>query len=136
MERILAAHPSGGDLAAILQSGIVMFRKNKGKIKLKNLETNIPEILNNFLLVDSGKPVETTAEMVKLVNQKYESSKTEVTKFLQSQSALTTRLAKILKKGETEKFFVIIKKTEKNLEKLGVVGNEAKTIIRKIILPK
>lgn len=131
-EKIFHGNPSGGDLAAVLQNGIFLFKNNNGKIKLKNLKITIPASFNNFLLIDSGKPAETTAQMIKIVNQKYETSKTEVIKVFQSQGALTSRLVKVLKKGDSEKFIQVITKAEKNLEKLGVVGENAKTIIRQI----
>lgn len=128
-ETVFHGNPSGGDLAAVLETGIILFRKSNDKFKVKNLNFEIPKNLNKFLLINSGKPEETTSDMVKFVSQKQNTVDGELTKFLQSQGALSTRLVKILKKGEEDKFIQLIKKSEKNLEKLGVVSEYAKKIV-------
>lgn len=131
-EKVFHGNPSGGDLAAVLQSGIILFRKGKTGNKIKPLDFKVPEKIAKLVLISSGKPVEATAEMVQLVRDNYIKSPREVTGIFQSQGALATRMVKVLKKGDPEKFIKVIKKAERNLEKLGVVGKKAKGIIRKI----
>lgn len=131
-EKIFHGNPSGGDLAAVLQDGMILFRKGKSKNKIKALNFKTPESLNKLLLINSGKPVETTAQMVKLVKEKYDNSPLQINRIFQSQGALTSRLIKILKKGDQEKYIKAIKKAEQNLEKMGVVGEIAKSIIKNI----
>ncbi len=131
-EKIFHGNPSGGDLAAVLQSGIILFRKGKTTNKIKPLGFKIPEEIANLVLINSGKPAETTAEMLQLVKDNYARSQSEIIGIFQSQGALATRMAKVLKKGDQEKFIKIIKKAERNLEKLGVVGEAAKQIIHNI----
>lgn len=133
-EKVFHGNPSGGDLAAVLQSGIILFRKDKTGNKIKPLGFKISDKIAKLVLINSGKPVETTAEMVQLVKDNYTKSPKEVTGIFQSQGALTTRMVKVLKKGDQEKFVKIIKKSERNLEKLEVVGKAAKQIIHRIEL--
>lgn len=129
-EKIFHGNPSGGDLAAVLNKGLTYFKKNPDNTKIMT-----PVSLNrklNLLLLDSGKPVETTAEMVEKVSIKYQESRTKLNKIFDSQEQLTKAMVQVLKDGNVTGFKKIIAKAEVNLEKLGVVGKSAKAIIRKI----
>ena len=127
-ERIFHGNPSGGDLAAVLNQGLTYFKKNPD-----GPNATAPLSLNqdlDFLLIDSGKPEESTSEMVSLVSLR--AKRSNLDEILDSQEILANQLLKVLKKWDEIKFIETIKKAENNLEKLGLVGKTAKAIIRKI----
>lgn len=127
-EKIFHGNPSGGDLAAILNEGLTYFKKNPDSSK-----TIIPLSLNgdlNFLLIDSGKPTETTSEMVSQVASL--AKRKNLTKIFNSQEDLANQFIDVLKTADHKKIINIIKAAENNLELLNVVGKTAKSIIRKI----
>lgn len=127
-EKIFHGNPSGGDLAAVLNKGLTYFKKNSD-----NSKTIRPLLLKKdlfFLLIDSGKPIENTSEMVSIVSSKSKSQKLD--DIFNSQDELTNDMIKILKTGQTDKLINLFKKAEKNLEEIGVVGETAKSIIRNI----
>jgi len=127
-EKIFHGNPSGGDLVTVLSRGLTYFKKNsddKKTISPLSLGRDL-----DLLLINSGKPNESTSDMVKLVPLR--AKRGNLDEILDSQEILTNQLLKVLKKWDEIKFIEIIKKAEQNLEKLGVVGKTAKAIIRKI----
>lgn len=129
-EKIFNGNPSGGDNNTVVFGGLIWFRKETDSLKTF---TNLPLTgLNNILLFDSGKPSESTAEMVVQVSQKAKRSSGGFKKILDDQESLAKQLVPILKEGDEKALIQIIKSSESNLEKLGVVGKTAKLIIRKI----
>jgi len=99
---------SGVDQSIVREGGVLKYQKGVGyeKFKVTNLK---------FLLIDSGKPVESTGEMVEKVSKG--SFKTEF-----------SRMGEIAENWEPNK----IQENEQLLEKIGVVGLAAKEIIRKV----
>ena len=129
-EKVFHGNPSGGDLAAVLNPGLTYFKKNSD-----NSKTIIPLPFNQslkLLLIDSGKPIETTAEMLEIVLSSRTKSRDLFQKILDSQENLTNQMIKVLKNWKENQFIKILKAAEINLEKLGVVGKYAKSIIRRI----
>lgn len=132
-EKIFHGNPSGGDLAAVLQNGLILFKKDPDlKVKITPLKFKVSDRINSFVLIDSGKPTETTGDMVKTVANQYRLSKSRLDKIFDSQSNLTEDMLQVLRDGDQKKFILTLKKAEQNLEDLGVVGKTAKSIIRKI----
>ncbi len=125
-EKVFHGNPSGGDLAAVLNNGLTYFKKSSDSSKTIILLSSKKDL--NFLLIDSGKPVETTSEMVSQVSLQAKN----LEKVFNSQEDLTNQLIKVLEKGDNNKFISILKAAENNLEKMGVVGKTAKSIIRQI----
>lgn len=129
-ERVFHGNPSGGDLAAVLNQGLTYFKKNPDNSKTIT-SLSLKQDLN-FLLIDSGKPMESTAEMVNSVLSSRAKSRDLFQKTFDSQENLTNQMIKVLENWDEKKFIKILKAAEINLEKLGVVGKKAKTIISKI----
>lgn len=132
-EKIFHGNPSGGDVAAVLNEGLIWFIKKSDDVKIiKPLHFSISKKLQNFFLIDSGKPVETTKEMVELVRVKHEGSRGKFDAIFDDQEELTKQLVGALEIGNSALMIQIIKAGERNLEKLGVVGKKALNIIREI----
>lgn len=133
-EKIFNGNPSGGDNSTVTFGGLIWFRKEDTELKLLSpLPFSISQKLSkNFLLINTGKPEETTSQMVSLVKNIYQKNPKLINKILEDQEKLVKELLPVLKTGNQKEFIRIIKKGEKNLESIGVVGKKAKKIIREI----
>ncbi len=132
-EKYFHGNPSGGDVAACLYGGLIWFRKETDFIKtITPLTFKIHKNIKQFFLIDSGKPVESTSEMVKSVSDKRQVTRDKFEKIFDDQEELTKQLATALKAGDYTLIQRSIKEGERNLEKLGVVGKKAKEIIKQI----
>jgi len=102
---------SGVDQTIVKNGGMIKFRKGEKieKVKIKNL----PE----FLLIDSGKPKESTREMVRLVGEKKE-----------KYGKIFKRMGEISENWKVE----LIKENERLLEEIGVVGRKARRMVKEI----
>src|SRR3989344_5159113 len=133
-EKMFAGNPSGGDNSTVVYGGLIWFRKEDPILKLIHpLPFSIPQkISKNFILINTGKPQETTSQMVALVKNLYERKPKHVNKILEDQERLVKELLPVLKRADEKEFLKIIKEGEKNLENLGVVSKSAQSIIREI----
>ena len=117
-EKVFHGTPSGGDNTTVVNGGLIMFQKGR-----------IPVFFNskikNLCLINSGKPVETTKQMVEI-------AKAKIRSILDDQERLVKELISVLREGNEKEFIKIIRAGEKNLEKIGVVSPFAKSIIRKV----
>lgn len=132
-EKVFHGTPSGGDNTTVVNGGFIRFQK-KGDIKksFTKLAYKLHPNIKQFFLINSGKPLESTKEMVERVRDKLGKVKDEVFEIFEDQARLVNLLAEVLKTGNEEKLIKIICNGEKNLEKLGVVGVKAKKIIRMV----
>lgn len=129
-EKIFNGNPSGGDNHTVVYGGLIWFRKETDTLKTF---TPLPfKNLNNFLLIDSGKPSESTADMVILTSLRAKRSNLTFKKIIDDQEFLAKEMINVLEISDEKKLMQIIKSAESNLEKIGVVGKVAKGIIRKI----
>jgi len=132
MEKIQHGNPSGGDNTVVCFGGLVWYRKETDFLKsLWNLPIKSYHI-PKFLLMDTGKPVETTGEMVASVGNLCNQRKSFVDDIFNDQEFQTKQLLSALKSGDTDKVMETIRIGEGNLEKIGVVGTRAQKIIGEI----
>lgn len=130
-EKIFHGNPSGGDLAAVLSKNLILFRKDAKDLKtITPLQFKIHKNFKKLILIDSGKPVESTSDMVSLVS--LQAQRGNLDKIFDSQESLANEMLQVLKAGDEDKFEEILTWAEVNLEKLGVVGKNAQAIIRQI----
>lgn len=118
-EGLAHGNPSGIDASVVVYGGLIGFVKRKPVERLKINQ------LVKLLLVDSGKPSETTKEMIELVAGKPEKDE------LIAQIGVVTKQVKQkllngLDVGE------LLNQNGLLLEKLGVVGEKAKKLSRKL----
>ena len=111
-------NPSGGDNSVSLFGGLIVFQK--GKIEKLDFAD-----LPNFVLLDSGRAIESTGDMVSAVRAKSQT-------IFEKMRKVTLRLIEVLKKEQLGYLKRLISENERLLEELGVVGKKAKRIIRKI----
>ena len=132
-EKFFHGNPSGGDLATVIEGGFLWFRKEFEFLKtFSSLPFKPHKNIKQFILINSGKPKESTREMVEKVAKLKKQFPQKVKSLFFSQEELTKNMALALKDGDEESIINCIKMGEYNLEKLGVVGRKARLIIRKI----
>ncbi len=132
-EQLVHGTSSGGDNSASVFGGFVWFRKETDDLKIiQQIPLDLSEeVKQNFFLLDTGKPEETTGEMVGLVKKFIDQNPRKAKKIFDEQEALAKDLLFALQHN-TDAVLEIIKKGEKNLENLGVVSSSVKKIIRAI----
>jgi len=101
---------SGIDQTIVREGGVIKYQREVG---FKKLSIDLPE----FLLIDSGKPVESTGEMVKMVGEKKK-----------QYQDIFKQMGEISEKWRVRK----IKENQRLLEKIEVVGEKAKKMVREI----
>ena len=132
VEKIAHGNPSGADNTAVVFGGLVWFRREFEFLKsIWSLPVSSYKI-PSFVLIDSGRPVETTREMVESVANFARAKKVLFSKILDDQEDQTKKLLLSLKEGNLDQMKNAFLAGQRNLEKIGVVGKKAKMIIAKV----
>lgn len=118
-ERVAHGNPSGIDPAAVIYQGLIVYVKGKPIEKLEKSK------MIKMLVVDSGRPADSTKEMVEMVAKKI--NKVRVIK----------RMGEIAEEVEVklvqgEDIAKLIDENGRLLEELGVVGERARGISNKL----
>lgn len=132
-EKFFHGNPSGGDLAIVINGGFLWFRKDFEFLKtFSSLPFKPHKNIKQFILINSGKPEESTREMIEKVAKLETSFPQRVQLLFDSQEELTRKMVIALRDGNEDGLTRCIKFGERNLEELGVVGKKAQSIIREI----
>lgn len=129
-EKFSHGNPSGVDATAVVYGGLLEFIKGDGQVTINQLSQD-KDVLNgsNFFLIDSGRPIETTKEMVEMVSSRVKDNQ-EFQQIIKKMGQVTSDLITMVKENNFDES--VIKENQVLLEKLGVVGEKAKKIIKKI----
>jgi mevalonate kinase len=130
VEKIMHGNPSGGDPAIVIQGGFLKFQKHKERYESQPLEIN-PSLFKNLVLLNSGKAVETTGELVVgVVGAKIKRNPKKYKKIIRNMGKVSAEFIDELNDGcfRAE----LLYENERRLEELGVVGEKAKGMIRKV----
>ena len=121
--------PSGGDNTVCTYGGFLLYRKETEIFKVfSSLKT---KIFPKVFLINSGKRLESTGEMVKAVKDFVFKSPQKAEQIFKETEKITRSFLRYLS-GEELNFGDLIKNNERLLEKLGVVSDKTKILIRKI----
>lgn len=130
--------PAGADNTTCTFGGILWFKRtlsadSEQGSAMKQLGIVIPKaIAENFLILNTGRPKESTGEMVHNVRLLFDAKPELKKEFLDGQGKLTEKLTSSLQNTREEELIGILQEGEKNLERIGVVSAYVKKIIRKI----
>jgi mevalonate kinase len=132
VEKIAHGNPSGADNTAVVFGGLVWFRREFDFLKsiwsLPISSYKIPQ----FILIDSGKPEETTKEMVDGVARLYKRNKKKMEEVFNDQERQTKNLLLALREGDRKQLINAIQGGQRNLEEMGVVSDFAKKIAKEV----
>lgn len=132
IEKITHGNPSGADNTTIVFGGLVWYRREFDFLKslwsLPIASYTFPQLY----LLQSGRPIESTKEMVELVARNYKRKKLSFDTLFNDQETQTKNLLLSLKSANISGMKKSIKEGGRNLEKMGVVGKRAQRIIREI----
>ena len=140
IEKHFHSNPSGVDNYASCFGGLILYQK---KVSLKKLDDKISKnIEKNLLLIDSGKPEETTGEMVKLVigrqieldeircNRMKSVNPTET--IFDRIEIETNKILNSIEKENVDQFKNSLFVNEKLLEELGIVSDRTKKLLKEL----
>lgn len=129
-EKVFHGNPSGADNTIVVYGGLISYTKGQ---PIQPLSFPIsPKLTKNFILINTGKPKETTKEMVEIVRVKREAERVKFKKIFDHQEQLVKKLLLTIKSDDENQLIQIIRTGEKNLENIGVVSPNVSSIIRKI----
>lgn len=134
IERVFHKNPSGVDNTAAVFGGLIYFRKEFEFLKtISSLSLKIPSAIEqNLFLIDSGRPEETTAQMVENVGKLYNRKGLLIDKTLQNIEKITKRIVVSFAKEDTVFFRKSIEDNQEELEKLGVVSIKTKSMLKRL----
>lgn len=131
-EKITHGNPSGADNTAVVFGGLVWYRKEFDFLKsiwsLPISSYKIPP----FFLINTGRPRESTKEMVASVASFFQKNPKKAALLLNDQEIQSKNLLLSLKTGDLGEMKTSIARGERNLEKMGVAGKKATSLVRAI----
>lgn len=146
-EKYVHINPSGGDNSICTNGGFIWYQKKSSFAKasedkaekiIKPLPFSLSKTISSrFFIINTGRPEETTGEMVEKVrimncSHRDEAGGLIAKKIINEQGELVHKLLAGLQKEDVSSIASIMQQGEKNLELLGVVSDSTKKLIRKI----
>lgn len=131
MEKVQHGNPSGVDNTISTYGGFLWYRKEAEN--LKTFKQITPKIkFSNIFLIYTGKPKESTKEMVSHVADLYRNDKAHFDRVFREIEKITREFLKVLLDESKTDFSSLIKENERLLEALDVVSPKTKRLIRKL----
>jgi mevalonate kinase len=130
IEKIQHGNPSGGDNTVSCFGGPLLYRK-KSERKMLFTHLKPTKKLPKIIIIQSGKPKETTKEMVARVRDFYLNHKLKVENIFNNLELVTNGFINFLDNGSSD-LSMLIDENERLLEELGVVSANTKQLIGKI----
>jgi mevalonate kinase len=131
IEKRQHGNPSGGDNTTALYGGILQFKKQNHGFNFSKIRVKAGDIPRLFL-VNSGRPQESTGEMVEKVKKMEAENKARVQAVVKDLGKTARLFINAFKAGKKDRLKDLIKQNQKLLEQLNVVGSRAKKIIKLI----
>lgn len=132
-EKYAHGTPSGADNTVVTFGGLVWYRRELPFLKsIWQLPMKIPSSLNKFSLIDTGKPEETTKDMVEYVGMKMKSEKLKMKNLMNDNEEQARRIAVAIHDENEQDLIDAMKKGERTLEGMGVVSESVKRKIQQI----
>lgn len=134
IEKYFHKNSSGVDTSTSVMGGLIYYRKEFEFLKtISSLSVKIPKRFTDMLLlVDTGKPVETTGDMVQQVGSFFNAHPIKMEGLLNEVEKITKRFVVSLMKEDDVLFRKSIEENEVILEKLGVVSQSTIALLKKL----
>ncbi len=135
IEKMFHGKPSGGDNSASCFGGLIFFRKEFEFLKtLSSLTIKIPQTFSDHLLIiDSGKPVESTKDMVMdVVGGRFNKNPRKMELLFNSIEKVTKRIVMSITTEDIEMFKASIEENEKYLERVGAVSAKTRALLKSL----
>ncbi len=130
-EKKFHGNPSGVDNSTSCFGGLIFYRKEFEFLKhLSSLNFKISENIHSHLyLIDTGKPTESTAEMVAQVGKNYNQDPKKMERLFNQMEKITKRMVVAIVKEDPKLFSECIAENETILEEIGIVSDRAEKLI-------
>ncbi len=116
--------PSGGDNTTVAMGGFIWFRKELEFLKsIWQLPFRPHPSLDHFFLINTGRPKETTGEMVALVRERVQKQPEDMQKLFDLNELQVKRVTVAMKEGKEEELIDALRIGERTLEDVGVVSS-------------
>lgn len=123
--------PSGGDNTTVTVGGFVWFRKELEFLKsIWQLPFRPHPSLNHFFLINTGRPKETTGEMISMVKEYVQKKPEHMQKVFDLNEVQVKRVTLALKAGNEPELVDALRVGERTLEDMGVVSDTVIPLIR------
>lgn len=134
VEKYFHKNSSGVDTSTSVMGGLIYYRKEFEFLKtISSLSIKIPKNFTDILvLIDTGKPSETTGEMVQNVGQLFNDEPQNTERYMNEIEKTTKRLVVSLMKEDINLFTEVLRENESMLEKIGVVSKSTKTLLKEL----
>lgn len=124
-------NPSGGDNTISTYGGFLWYRKEAESLKTFS-QIHSKRKLSNLFAINTGRPNESTKEMVSYVAGLYRKRKSKIDSILKDIGEVTKAFLRYLLAEENLSLEALIKGNESLLENLGVVSKSTIQLIREI----
>ncbi len=133
IEKKQHGNPSGGDNTAVTMGGLIWYRKELEFLKsIWQLPFKPHSSLSHFVIANTGRPKESTGEMVSKVTVKMQNDKKSIEQQFRINELQTRLIAQAIKEGDEKLLLDALKTGEKTLEAIGVVSDVILPCIRDI----
>jgi len=131
MEKYFHKNSSGVDTSTSIMGGLIYYRKEFEFLKtISSLPVKLPKhFIDSLVLIDTGKPIETTGEMVQKVGQLFNAKGVKMEYIMNDIEKTTKRLIVSIMKEDTSFFKENIKHNEELLEQINVVSPSTKKLL-------
>ncbi|MDA1316737.1 MAG: hypothetical protein O3B87_01785 [bacterium] len=134
-EKYFHGMPSGVDVSAASFGGLIFYRKEFEFLKyISALNFKIPtNIQDRLVLIDSGKPIESTAHMVKHVGKQYNTHPSEMESALNTIEKTTRRMVVSIVKEDPTMFAQAVSDNGAALIDIGIVSKQTQSLIASLL---
>jgi len=133
-EKYFHGMPSGVDVSASCFGGLIFYRKEFEFLKnISALNFKIPKkIQDRLILIDTGKPIESTEDMLKIVGKRYNAYSKKMESTFAQIERMTKRMVVSTVKEDVKMFSDAIAKNQRLLVDLGIVSKKTSQLLEKL----
>jgi mevalonate kinase len=133
VEKKQHGNPSGADNTAVTVGGLLWYRRELEFLKsIWQFPFGVSTALNHFFLIDTGRPKETTGEMVSMVAANVKHKKKKMEALFSVNEEQVKKIAVAIKEENERELIGAMKIGEKTLEDMGVVSKKVIPFVRTI----